>query len=78
MDDSLTYEERPIRILDSKTRDTRRKSVKMIKVQWSNHSPDEATWELESDMMGRYPELFNLGAWNRSNFYVPKQIMCLD
>ncbi|WP_432805500.1 hypothetical protein [Escherichia coli] len=61
MDDSLTYEERPIQILDSKTRDTRRKSIKMIKVQWSNHSPDEATWESESDMMGRYPELFNSG-----------------
>ncbi|MEQ5167062.1 hypothetical protein ABN262_23300, partial [Citrobacter youngae] len=61
MDDSLEYEERPIRILDSKTRDTRRKSVKMVKVQWSNHSPEEATWELESVMMERYPELFDSG-----------------
>ena len=61
MDDSLAYEERPIQILDSKTRDTRRKSVKMIKVQWSNHSPEEATWELEDVMRERYPELFNSG-----------------
>ncbi|XP_031108743.1 uncharacterized protein LOC116013236 [Ipomoea triloba] len=59
MDDSLAYEERPICVLDSKTRDTRRKSIKMIKVQWSNHSPEEATWELEDDMMARYPELFD-------------------
>ncbi|XP_031097046.1 uncharacterized protein LOC116001301 [Ipomoea triloba] len=62
MDDSLAYEERPIRVLDSKTQDTRRKSVRMIKVQWSNHSPEEATWELEDVMMERYPELFNSGA----------------
>ncbi|MEQ5253555.1 hypothetical protein, partial [Escherichia coli] len=61
MDDSLTYKERPTQILDSKTRDTRRKSVRMIKVQWSNHSPEEATWELEDDMMARYPELFDSG-----------------
>ena len=59
MDDSLTYEERPIQILDSKTRDTRRMLIRMIKVQWSNHSPEEATWEMEDDMMARYPELFD-------------------
>jgi len=41
----LTYEERPIRILDQKTRDTRTKSIKFYKVQWKNHSQDEATWE---------------------------------
>ena len=48
MDDSLSYEERPVRLLDVKTRDTRRKSIKLVRVQWSNHSPEDATWEMEN------------------------------
>jgi len=59
LDEDLSYEERPVRILDTKTRDTRRKSVKMVKVLWSNHLVEEATWELEDVMREQYPELFN-------------------
>ncbi|XP_019190789.1 PREDICTED: uncharacterized protein LOC109185264 [Ipomoea nil] len=61
LDDDMTYEERPHKILDFKTRDTRRKSVKMVKVWWSHHGVEEATWELESTMRERYPELFSAG-----------------
>src|SRR5213075_771693 len=43
----LTYQERPIKILDQKERLTQRRSVKSYKVQWSNHSEEEATWETE-------------------------------
>jgi hypothetical protein len=43
----LTYQERPIRILDEDVRLTRRCKIKMYKVQWSNHTKDEATWERE-------------------------------
>ena len=64
MDDSLSYEERPVKVLDEKTRDTRRKSVKMLKVQWSNHSPEEATWELEDVLKERYPQFFNSGQYD--------------
>ncbi|CAH9089000.1 unnamed protein product [Cuscuta europaea] len=59
LDESLTYEERPIQILDTKTRETRRKAVKMVKVLWSNHLAKNATWETEEDMRKRYPELFD-------------------
>ncbi|XP_019195878.1 PREDICTED: uncharacterized protein LOC109189722 [Ipomoea nil] len=61
LDEDLSYEERPLRILDFKTRDTRRKSVKMVKVWWTHHGVEEATWELESTMRERYPELFSAG-----------------
>ncbi|XP_019195822.1 PREDICTED: uncharacterized protein LOC109189665 [Ipomoea nil] len=61
LDEDLTYEERPLRILDFKTRDTCRKSVKMVKVWWTHHNVEEATWELESTMRERYPELFSSG-----------------
>ncbi|XP_019167551.1 PREDICTED: uncharacterized protein LOC109163251 [Ipomoea nil] len=58
LDEDLTYEERPLRILDFKTRDTRRKSVKMVKVWWTHHGVEEATCELESTMREQYPKLF--------------------
>ncbi|WVZ76647.1 hypothetical protein U9M48_024603, partial [Paspalum notatum var. saurae] len=43
----LTYEEKPIKVLDQRQRSTRRRTIKLYKVQWSNHSEEEATWEQE-------------------------------
>jgi hypothetical protein len=43
----LIYPEHPIMILDQKSRVTRRKMIKFYKVQWSNHTVEEATWESE-------------------------------
>jgi hypothetical protein len=42
----LHYQERPIKILDTVTRQTRRTVVR----QWSNHTEVEATWEREDDL----------------------------
>ncbi|MEQ5213039.1 hypothetical protein ABN235_18985, partial [Morganella morganii] len=61
LDEALSYEEKPVRILDFKTRETRRKAIKLVKVLWSNHGVEEATWEMEDDMRQRYPALFALG-----------------
>ncbi|WVZ85001.1 hypothetical protein U9M48_031966 [Paspalum notatum var. saurae] len=44
----LTYEARPIKILDQKQRSTRRNTVNFYKVQWSDHSEEEATWKLKN------------------------------
>jgi hypothetical protein len=52
----FTYPERPIKILDQKDRVTRHKTVKFFKVQWSNHSEEEATWESEYFLRSRHPE----------------------
>jgi hypothetical protein len=43
----LSYPEHPIKILDQKDRITRRKTTMFFKIQWSNHSEEEATWESE-------------------------------
>ena len=32
--------------------------VKLVKVLWSNHSIQEATWELEEEMREKHPQLF--------------------
>jgi hypothetical protein len=44
---NLSYPEHPIKVLDQKDRVTRRKMIKFFKVQWSNHTEEEATWESE-------------------------------
>ena len=56
---SLRYEEEPVRILDRQVRKLRSKEIASIKVQWSNHGEDEATWEVEDVMKERYPYLFS-------------------
>jgi hypothetical protein len=40
----LSYLEHPIKVLDQKDRVTRRKIIKFFKIEWSNHSEEEATW----------------------------------
>jgi hypothetical protein len=56
--DDLTYVEHPIKILDTLTRVTRNKVIKMCKVQWSHHGEDEATWEREEELRIDFPHLF--------------------
>jgi hypothetical protein len=44
-DEDLTYQEYPVKILDTSEKVTQNNHYKMCKVQWSNHTKDEATWE---------------------------------
>jgi hypothetical protein len=53
----LSYPEHPIKGLDQKDRVTRRKTIKFIKIQWSNHSEEEATWESKDFLRSRHPDL---------------------
>jgi len=59
LDPNLSYEEYPIRILDTKTRETRTRTTQLVKVLWSNHGTEEATWEAEEEMKKKYPHLFD-------------------
>ena len=34
------------------------RAIGQVKVQWKHLSPEEATWELESNMREAYPNLF--------------------
>jgi hypothetical protein len=56
--DDLTYAEYPIKIMDTLTRVTRNKVIKMCKVQWSHQGEDEATWEREEELRIDFPHLF--------------------
>ena len=54
----LSYIEHPVKILGEKERVTRNNVVKFYKVQWQNHSEDEATLEQESYILKHYPTFF--------------------
>jgi hypothetical protein len=52
----LSYPEHPIKILDQKDCVTRRNTIKLFKIQWSNHSEEEATWESEDFLCSCHPD----------------------
>jgi len=60
---NLSYKEHPIATLDFSERKTRTKTIKMVKVQWSHHSTEETTWEVEDKMRMEYPHLFEPRYW---------------
>lgn len=56
-----TYEERPYCILDRRDQVLRSKVIPLVRVQWSHHNEGESTWERESEIREKYPELFYSG-----------------
>jgi hypothetical protein len=56
LEDDLSYPELPIKVLDLKDCVTRSKTIKFFKIQWSNHSEEEATWESENFLRSRHPD----------------------
>jgi hypothetical protein len=57
----LSYQEYPSKVLDCKERSTRAKSIKMYKIQWSNHSEEQATWETEEFLRSNFPDCLPKG-----------------
>ena len=43
--EDLTYEEFPVKILETAEMVTRSRVIKMCKVQWNRYTEDEATWK---------------------------------
>ena len=58
LDSDLSYEERPVQVLDRKDKVLRNKTIPLVKVLWRNNKVEEATWELEADMRDRFQDLF--------------------
>jgi hypothetical protein len=55
----LSYQEYPIKILETLERVTRNKKIRMCKVQWSHHTEEEATWEREEELKVEFPSFFS-------------------
>jgi hypothetical protein len=52
----LLYPEHPIKVLNQNDLVTRSKTIKFFKIQWSNHSEEEATWESEDFLHSCHPD----------------------
>jgi hypothetical protein len=48
--EDLSYQEYPVKILETSERVTQNKKIRMCKVQWSHHTEEEATWEREEEL----------------------------
>jgi hypothetical protein len=55
----LMYQEYSVKILDTSEKFTRNNRCKMCKMQWSNHTKDEATWEKEDQLKAEFPDIFS-------------------
>ena len=53
-----SFEEGPVRIMDSQDQVLRCKTMRLVKVLWQHRGVEEATWEPEDTIRATYPFLF--------------------
>ena len=58
IDTDGTFEEGPMRIMDSRDQVLRHKTVRQVNVLWKHRGVEEATWEREDTMRATYRYLF--------------------
>ena len=64
VDTDGTFEEGPMRIMDSWDQILLRKTVRLVKVLWQHQGLEETTWERQDMMRANYPFLFkDEGMW---------------
>jgi hypothetical protein len=57
--EDLSYQEYPVKILETSKRVTQNKRIKMCKVQWSHHTEVEATCEREEEFKVEFLNFFS-------------------
>jgi hypothetical protein len=57
--EDLSFQEYPVKILETSERVTPNRRIKMWKVQWSHHTEEEATWESEEELKAEFPNFFS-------------------
>ena len=64
VDTEGTFEEGLVCIVDNRDQVLRRKTVRLVRVQWRHYGVEESTWEREDTMWVTYPFLFrDEGTW---------------
>ena len=67
--DGVTYEEQPVRILDTKEKVLHNKIIRLVKVLWQHHGVEEATWEPELEIREKYLQILSTrGKFQGQNF----------
>jgi hypothetical protein len=57
--EDLSFQKYPVKILETSERVTQNKKIKMCKVQWSQHTEKEATWEREEELKAEFSNFFS-------------------
>jgi hypothetical protein len=57
--EDLSYQEYHVKILETSETVMRNKRIRMCKVQWSHHTEEEATWEMEEELKAEFPSFFS-------------------
>jgi hypothetical protein len=58
LEPDLTYSEYPVRVLDQKDHVTKSRTIKWYKIQWDQHSEEEATWESEDFLLENFLKFY--------------------
>ena len=56
--EDLTYEARPLRVVELQMRQLRSRLIPQVRIQWDDLTGRQDTWEFEAEMRRLYPELF--------------------
>jgi hypothetical protein len=68
VNEGLTIEVKPVRILDQINKVLRNKRISLVKVLWRSLQMEEETWEREVEMRNKYPGFFFFKSGKKSNF----------
>ncbi|MFX5441810.1 hypothetical protein ABTD45_19525, partial [Acinetobacter baumannii] len=55
---NLTLETRPVRVIERRVKELRRKKIPMMRVLWDCDGVQEETWEPEARMKARFKKWF--------------------
>ena len=58
VEEDISYEVRPVKILDTKEQTLRGQSIPLVKVLWKTGNIEDITWEREAEIRTNYPSLF--------------------
>ncbi|KAM0036665.1 hypothetical protein Hdeb2414_s0014g00429121 [Helianthus debilis subsp. tardiflorus] len=58
VNEKLKFVEKPLQIEDRKVKFLKHKRLVLVKVKWDSKRGPKYTWELESEMKQKYPNLF--------------------
>jgi hypothetical protein len=56
--EDLSYQEYPIKILETSESVTQNKKIMLCKVQWSHHTEEEVTWEGVEELTAEFSSFF--------------------
>ena len=58
VEEDISYEVKPDKILDTKEQTLRGQTIPLVKVLWKSGNVEDMAWEREDEIRTKYPSLF--------------------